>query len=77
LSAKRKPIEKNMVDISQGFGENYSRDELIEEQWNDSALDVYRKRASETVYPKMEVATYHLIKVCCTGITNQTQIQRW
>jgi hypothetical protein len=48
-SAKRKPIEKEVVDVGQGFGENYSTDKWIEEQRNDPTLDVYRKRASDTI----------------------------
>jgi hypothetical protein len=42
-STKRKPTEKEVLDVGQGFDENYSRDEWIEEQRNDPTLEVYRK----------------------------------
>ena len=48
-STKRKPIGKEVMDVGQGFGENYSRDEWIEEQRNDPTLDVYRKRVSDSI----------------------------
>ncbi|XP_048748044.2 uncharacterized protein LOC125660258 [Ostrea edulis] len=46
-SAKRKPVQKEVVDIGQEFGGKYSREEWIEELRNDPTLDVYKKRVGD------------------------------
>jgi hypothetical protein len=76
-STKRKSIEKEVLDVDQGFDENYSRDEWIEEQRNDTTLEVYRKQASDSI-PKDGSGFISLDKGMLYRHfrSDQTQIQR-
>lgn len=44
---KGKPVQKEVTDIGQEFGENYSIKEWIAQLRSEPTLDVYRKRVGD------------------------------